>query len=243
MKEVDLTHQTGNALAELKSTMCFRRRPAKLTPFTLIELLIVIAIIAILMAMLLPALKTARTMAKLSICTSNLKQFGIASSMYSIDYNDGIALCDVYDKRLWFQLLAPYISTKDYVKPFYCPGSIWTCPENPEGEFFGSSPSYSTSLYHNVGGNWGAVPSRITAVRYPSGKTYLFGANHWATSYSLFYAWDLGGRLRYRHFAKDNFLFYDGHVNPYGHPPVPFASDNALIDKWINLDSAPPPDL
>ncbi len=60
-----------------------RRRKA----FTLIELLVVIAIIAILMAVLMPALKRAREGGKRSACLSNLKQLALAWNMYA-DEND-----------------------------------------------------------------------------------------------------------------------------------------------------------
>lgn len=54
--------------------------------FTLIELLIVIAIIGLLISILVPALSRAREMSRRAICASNLRQFGISLLQYSQDF-------------------------------------------------------------------------------------------------------------------------------------------------------------
>lgn len=79
--------------------------------FTLVELLIVIAIVAILIAMLIPAVSKARGVAHLTVCASNLRQLGVALTAYNttsrtpldINYNQPLQL-------EWMKKLLPYLN-------------------------------------------------------------------------------------------------------------------------------------
>ncbi len=118
--------------------------PALRRGFTLIELLVVISIIALLIAILLPALGAARETARGAGCLANQRQIGIAFDVYESEFGLGAPRCD---GSLWddgsgneIQLAG---STADYTDAYWglpyaqnidAPRELWACPSVSAGD-------------------------------------------------------------------------------------------------------------
>ena len=94
--------------------------------FTLIELLVVISIVALLMAILMPALQRVKKQARMAACQSNLHQWSLFFSMYTSDNNGSFpqgnnGLKNGGNNR-WVKALRPY--HKDNSEFLCCPMAI-----------------------------------------------------------------------------------------------------------------------
>ncbi len=92
-------------------------KPPRRAAFTLIELLIVIAIICLLAAILFPVFGRAREMGRRTACLSNLKQLGLGVAQYTQDYDEHLP-CYLINNVGWFDLIKPYVKSNQVFK---CP--------------------------------------------------------------------------------------------------------------------------
>jgi len=109
--------------------------------FTLIELLLVIGIIAILTAMLFPVFSRVRGQAKQTVCASNLRQIGIAITLYAQDSDDLLPQADDPDDKFtnawedasggqYWPQIQQYPLLNDVLQPYTENKQIWHCPND-----------------------------------------------------------------------------------------------------------------
>ncbi|MBI4023602.1 MAG: prepilin-type N-terminal cleavage/methylation domain-containing protein [Verrucomicrobia bacterium] len=189
--------------------------------FTLVELLVVMAIISILAAMLLPGLKNAREMAKRTACMNLLRGFNTVIIMYSDDWNGSLPVSDngggTVDGGVYLdsRRFAGYIGTTptalaSCIKPFRCPSDTnlrFGLPEHV---------SYFYNRYlGNGSGEFGRLEVKFTDVKRPEKIVMAYdavgGMYLWFESVVYFG----GTTILERHQGKANILFVDGHIAPY----------------------------
>ena len=243
-----------------------RCKPAQLG-FTLIELLVVISIIGIMVALLLPALGSARASARTSVCLSNQRQTTAALINYTTEHQDDLmhyATRDADGVQWWFgyELGGPGSTTNRPLDQTQGPLASYlgdnildalACPDFPIDDP-GFSPKFANRSAHfgyNGGLVWpfpiGKTPKRIDEVANPSGVFAFTDAVHQDFSTTTFYEphtvsyrrpGKTTGAGHFRHSDKANAAYLDGHAEALGAPQGETIWTTIADAPVANLDTS-----
>ncbi|OGV47889.1 MAG: hypothetical protein A2017_02250 [Lentisphaerae bacterium GWF2_44_16] len=176
--------------------------------FTLVELLVTIAIIAILASMLLPSLKTAKDTCKKISCQGKLKQWAEAVHMYCDDWNGYFPNSD-----FWPTTLEEYTGATNNLYPHRAKyNKMRLCPS---AQILDDSVSTTDSQYGHYAVNSNFTGDRVKLVwtvkmnmiTSPSEKIFMADGNN------AFFDWLVMDRYEARHANGANNMWVDGHVN------------------------------
>jgi len=189
--------------------------------FTLIELLVVISIIAVLMAILMPALNRVREQGKRAACLSNLKQLTLGWIMYADDNDDKIVQADTGSKDAWVRwpgYMAPEQEQIDNIRLgllyTYCPEvKLYKCPTGIRGEVVTYAIMNSMHGYEGTPETENLIFYRRMQIKRPNERAVFLdegrlSSNSWGIYYEQERWWDLPTT---RHGDGMNFSFADGH--------------------------------
>ncbi len=185
--------------------------------FTLIELMVVIAITALLAAMLLQAVKKVREKAKSISCLSQLNQIGKSMANYTIDWDDWIyprqELDDITSCPMWYTRINDYMKNQEI---FHCPSdnNFAFDTDNVSYGFNGNGSPSGTGL----GKRWGHpnLPAvKLGQVKKPSTTMYCADSNgdQAATCAIIKTSMYTLAPVGTRHGGAANVLWVDGHVD------------------------------